>query len=60
LLEDLHKPEIRERLKQVWLEPLALDPSLHAARVTKEIVGQLAELAKRLEGLSHHPDQLVT
>ena len=52
-LDDLRKPEMRERLRQVWTDPLALDPSRESARVTREIAGQLAELAKRLEADGH-------
>lgn len=52
-LDDLRKPELRERLRQVWTDPLALDPSRESARVTREIATQLAELAKRLEAAEH-------
>jgi hypothetical protein len=31
LLKDLHRPEIRDRLRLVWLDPHALDPSKIAA-----------------------------
>ena len=48
-LDDLRKPEIRERLKKVWSEPLSLDPSKHAARVTREVADHLARLAKSLD-----------
>ena len=52
-LEDLARPEIQARLKAVWLDPMSLDPSRHAARVTREIADQLAQLAKSLEGAGH-------
>ncbi len=48
-LQDLHRPEITERLRNAWLDPLSLDPSRTAARVTREIASDLAELAKSLE-----------
>ncbi|SCZ68354.1 class I SAM-dependent DNA methyltransferase [Thiohalomonas denitrificans] len=48
-LDDLRKPAIRERLRQVWLEPDELDPGRHAARVTRTISDQLARLARSLE-----------
>src|SRR5690606_33712788 len=48
-LDDLRRPEIRERLRKVWVDPLSLDPSREAARVTREIAARLAELAKSLE-----------
>ena len=58
-LEDLRKPEIRERLRQVWLDPLALDPSRESARVTRQIAARLAELAKSLEQAGHAPEAVA-
>ena len=55
-LDDLRDPAIRERLRTVWLEPLALDPSRESARVTRAIAAQLAELAKSLERSGHTAD----
>ena len=52
-LDDLRRPELRDRLRQIWTDPLALDPSRESARVTREIATQLAELAKRLEADGH-------
>ena len=54
-LPDLHRPEIRERLRQVWLDPHSLDPSKVAAAVTRDIAGRLAVLAKSLETDGHDP-----
>ncbi|HKJ77822.1 MAG TPA: type IIL restriction-modification enzyme MmeI, partial [Gammaproteobacteria bacterium] len=48
-LEDLREPDIRERLRLLWLEPDRLDASKHAARVTREVSAKLAELARSLE-----------
>ena len=48
-LDDLHKPEVQHRLRQLWLGPNQLDPSKHVARVTREVSSKLAELAKSLE-----------
>ncbi|MDZ8117991.1 class I SAM-dependent DNA methyltransferase [Pontiella agarivorans] len=48
-LKDLERSDIRERLRQVWEEPLELDPSKRSARVTREIADHLAALAKTLE-----------
>jgi hypothetical protein len=48
-LDDLHKPAIQHRLRNLWLDPDQLDPSKHAARVTREVSAKLAELAKSLE-----------
>jgi hypothetical protein len=55
-LEDLRDESVRERLRQVWLEPLALDPTRRSARVTREIAAQLAEIAKALEAAGHNPE----
>ncbi len=52
-LPDLHRPEIRERLRKVWLDPHSLDPSKVAAKVTRDIAGRLALLAKSLEADGH-------
>lgn len=48
-LDDLHKPEVQDRLRRLWLDPESLDPSRHAARVTKQVSTTLAQLAKSLE-----------
>jgi hypothetical protein len=48
-LEDLEKPAVQERLRAVWLDPHSLDPSRERARVTREVAGKLATLARNLE-----------
>ncbi|HEX8501656.1 MAG TPA: DNA methyltransferase [Pyrinomonadaceae bacterium] len=48
-LEDLEREEVRERLRLVWTEPAALDPSRRSARVTRGVAEQLAVLARSLE-----------
>lgn len=48
-LTDLRDPAIRERLRGIWLDPLALDPARHAAQVTRLISARLAALARSLE-----------
>lgn len=57
-IDDLRKPEIQQRLRQVWLQPLSLDPSRLSARVTRDIADKLAKLAKSLEA-SGYGAQLV-
>ncbi len=54
-LGDLARPEIRERLRTIWLDPAALNPALHAAAVTREVAAHLAELARSFEGGGHEP-----
>lgn len=48
-LEDLRDPKVRERLAAIWTDPMALDPSRHAARVTRAIAERLAKVSKALE-----------
>lgn len=57
-LTDLRKDAVRGRLRQLWTDPLSLDPSRESARVTRAIAAQLAELAKSLEK-SGHPAEAV-
>jgi len=49
-LDDLAKPEIRERLKAVWSDPHSLDPARRTARATRDIAIRLARVAQSLEG----------
>ena len=58
-LEDLRRAEVRERLRQVWLDPLALDPARRSARVTREVARQLAELARSLEASGYAPERVA-
>ena len=47
---------MRARLTTLWQDPLALDPARASAKVTREIAGHLAKIAKTLEGAGHHPE----
>jgi hypothetical protein len=58
-LEDLRREDVRTRLRSVWNDPLALDPSRESARVTREIARQLAELARSLEKTGHAPEPVA-
>lgn len=58
-LEDLSRPEILDRLRKVWIDPLALDPSREYARVTRVIAKRLAELARSLEASGHAPEAVA-
>jgi hypothetical protein len=55
-LADLTDETIRQRLKTLWTEPLALDPARASAKVTREIADHLAKIAKTLESAGHHPE----
>jgi hypothetical protein len=56
-LEDLRDEQTRKRLAAIWSDPLSLDPSAEAARVTREIADHLATLARRIEGRDNNPDR---
>jgi len=48
-LADLARPEVRERLRRIWLEPDSLNPARISAQVTRDVAALLARLAKSLE-----------
>ncbi|MDD5324610.1 MAG: class I SAM-dependent DNA methyltransferase [Polaromonas sp.] len=58
-LASLADAAVRERLKSIWLDPDSLDPSRASARVTREVAGQLAELARSLELSGHRADHVA-
>lgn len=58
-LADLTRPDVRERLRRVWTDPLSLDPSREAARVTREIADRLAKLARSLELAGHDAEAVA-
>lgn len=57
-LEDLRKPDIRDRLRLIWTDPPALDPAKKSAEVTRDIAARLARIAKNLEG-KHDPKDVA-
>lgn len=58
-LEDLRRPDIRERLRRVWTDPASLDPSRESARVTRAIADRLAKLARSLEAAGHDAEAVA-
>jgi hypothetical protein len=58
-LAELCHADIRERLRNVWTAPSSLDPSQHAAKVTRKLAQRLAELAKLLEKAGHDPARVA-
>ncbi|MDP1901480.1 MAG: class I SAM-dependent DNA methyltransferase [Rubrivivax sp.] len=58
-LHDLHDDGVRERLRQLWLDPMALDPSRRSAKVTREVAGKLAALARELERAGHSAEHVA-
>ena len=59
-LEDLKQEETRQLLRTIWTDPASLDPSKHAAKVTREVAATLAELATSLEKDGHDPQIIAT
>ncbi len=59
-LEDLLDEAPRDLLRQVWLDPLALDPARRSARVTTALAARLADLARSLEAAGHAPEAVAT
>ena len=53
MLDDLRKPEVRERLAAIWDARTSLDPAVNAARVMRYIADLLATVARRLEKRGH-------
>ena len=58
-LENLRKEEVRERLKGIWLDPHALDPTRIAAKVTQEIAERLAAVSKALEAKKYPAEEVA-
>ncbi|WP_420461129.1 class I SAM-dependent DNA methyltransferase [Neolewinella sp.] len=58
-LTELHRDELRQRLRLIWTDPLRLDPARRSARVTKEIADSLARLAKSLEETGETAEQIA-
>jgi hypothetical protein len=48
-LDDLRDASIRDRLRTLWLDPMALDPARASAQVTRDVAVQLAALARSLD-----------
>jgi hypothetical protein len=58
-LDDLRDAGIRARLVALWLDPLALDPARHAAKVTRDIAARIAVLARRPEAKHYDAEQVA-
>lgn len=57
-LDDLREPAVRERMAAIWQQPLALDPTRHAVRVTRRIAERLAAVSRALER-EHDPEEVA-
>jgi hypothetical protein len=58
-LEDLRDETVRARLAAIWSDPLSLDPSRHAARVTREIAARIARVSQALEKAGHATEEVA-
>ncbi|WP_188708642.1 class I SAM-dependent DNA methyltransferase [Polaromonas eurypsychrophila] len=58
-LSSLVNADVRDRLRNIWTDPDSLNPSRASARVTREVAGQLAELARSLEQSGHRADHVA-
>ncbi|GGO99021.1 class I SAM-dependent DNA methyltransferase [Stakelama pacifica] len=58
-MEDLRDPDIRDRLRAIWLDPHSLDPAKKAAEVTRDIARRLASVSKRLEDRGHPAERVA-
>ena len=52
-VDDLRQPDILDRLRKLWTDPLALDPARANARVTRAVAVELAKVARSLEANGH-------
>ena len=57
-LDDLLKPETRDRLRTIWTDPFSLDPARRSAEVTNDVTARLARVAQELEK-SHSPERVA-
>jgi hypothetical protein len=58
-LDELRDPDVRDRLAAIWQNPMALDPSAEAARVTREVAAHLATLARDIEAREQNADRVA-
>ena len=54
--EERHLTEFGLRLRSVFTDPYGLDPSRHAANITREVAAQIAKIARQLEAAGHDPE----
>lgn len=58
-MDDLRNEATQDRLRIIWTDPHALDPSKIAAEVTREVADRLAALGKSFEGQGHEPETVA-
>lgn len=58
-LADLANDAVRERLRDIWLDPLTLDPARASAKVTRKVAQELADVARSLEAAGNKPQHVA-
>ena len=58
-MDDLLSDDIQTLLKTIWTEPQSLDPSQKAAKVTREVAIELAELGKSYSSDEYDPETVA-
>jgi len=56
---DLLRDDIQALLKTIWIDPQSLDPSQKAAKVTREVAVELAELGKSYSTDEYDPETVA-
>ncbi|TBN15067.1 class I SAM-dependent DNA methyltransferase [Agrobacterium cavarae] len=58
-LEDFRDEMVRARLRAIWTNPVSLDPSLHAAKVTRDIATRIAKVSQALEKSGYAAEEVA-
>ncbi len=58
-MDDLRDEKVQDRLRLIWTDPQALDPSRISAQVTREVADRLAALGRSFEGQGHEPETVA-
>jgi SAM-dependent methyltransferase len=58
-LEDLRHEDVRKLLVAIWEDPLSLDPSRHAAKITRDIATRVARVSQALEKQGHPTEEVA-
>lgn len=58
-MDDLRDEKVQDRLRLIWTDPQALDPSKISAQVTREVADRLAALGRSFEGQGHEPETVA-
>ncbi len=55
---ELADPGIQARLRAIWTDPHSLDPTKQSARITREIIDELAVVSQRLESRGYDAEDV--